>query len=108
MYQLRRILVPTDFSYHAADALCHAVRLGAQYNAEITLLHVDEFIVSPIGALDGRADYVDIYLRKKEEFLREQFNRLIEGVKNPSVSLRWQVLPGRAHKVIVEESEKQQ
>jgi len=108
MYQLRRILVPTDFSNHAADALQHAVRLGAQYNAEITLLHVDEFMVSPLGALDVRADYVDIYQRKKEEFLREQFNRLIEGVKNPSVSLRWQIIPGRAYKVIVEVSERQE
>ena len=108
MYAPRRILVPTDFSNHAADALRHAVLLGSEYNAEITLLHVDEFSVSPLGALGVRAEYVDVYQQKKEEYLREWFKKLIEDAKRPSVNLKWQIIHGRAYKVIVEESEKQE
>ncbi|HEX4201663.1 MAG TPA: universal stress protein [Chthoniobacterales bacterium] len=38
--QLKRILVPTDFSESSERALKYAVRLGAPYKAEVVLLHV--------------------------------------------------------------------
>jgi len=107
MYTLNRILVPTDFSTHAAAALEHAVILGSQYEAEITLLHVDEFVVSPLGALGINADYLDIYQQKKITFFEEQFALIRQMVKGKPVTLRAQAIPGRAYKVIVEESEKQ-
>lgn len=107
MYKLNRILVPTDFSDHAAESLDHAVQLGAQYDAEITLLHVDEFSVSPLGALGVQAEYIATYQRMKDEFLREQFAGLRKRVEGKSVQVRTQVIPGRAYKRIVEEGEKE-
>lgn len=108
MYRPTRILVPTDFSNHAADAFHHAVLLGSKYNAEITLLHADEFSVSPLGALGVKGDFLATYQAKKEEFLQEQFRQLIGEIRDPSATIRWMIIPGRAYKVIVEESEKQE
>lgn len=41
MYELRRILVPTDFSRHADEALEYVLYLGGQFHPEVVLLHVD-------------------------------------------------------------------
>src|ERR1700747_2555778 len=38
--QLKRILVPTDFSESSELALKYAIRLGRPYKAEIVVLHV--------------------------------------------------------------------
>lgn len=45
MFAPKRILVPTDFSPHADNALRYAIDVAEQYHAEIFLLHViDEAI----------------------------------------------------------------
>jgi nucleotide-binding universal stress UspA family protein len=106
MYELRRILVPTDFSKHAEAALEYAVYLGERYEPEIVLLHVDEFPVSPLGAHDLRDEAVRAYQERKAAFLEEQFERMRNGVEGHAVHLVPQVLFGRSYKVIVEESEK--
>jgi nucleotide-binding universal stress UspA family protein len=108
MYELRQILVPTDFSPHALAALEHAIYLGARLEAEITLLHVDEFVVSPLGARDIDADYITAYKKRKREFFEEQFSLICREVQGRSVHLRTQVIEGRSYKVIVEESEKKE
>jgi nucleotide-binding universal stress UspA family protein len=106
MYELRRILVPTDFSKHAEAALEHAVYFAERYNPEIVLLHVDEFPVSPLGGHDLRDEAVRAYQERKAAFLEEQFERMRKGVEGHTVRLIPQVLYGRSYKVIVEESEK--
>jgi nucleotide-binding universal stress UspA family protein len=108
VYELRRILVPTDFSPHAEAALEHAVYLGARFNAEITLLHVDEFVVSPLGARAERTTEVNTYQEAKRKFLEEQFALFCRGLEGKSVRLRTRVVSGRAYKVIVEESEREE
>ena len=107
MYELRRILVPTDFSKHAVDALEYAVTLGERYNAEITLLHIDEYSVSSLGGKGIEGEDIAAYLRRKAAFVEEQFSLLRRGVAGRGVRLSTQVLSGRAYKVIVEESERQ-
>ncbi|MBP1656314.1 MAG: universal stress protein [Bacteroidetes bacterium] len=106
MYELRRILVPTDFSKHADEALEHAVYLGARYEPEIVLLHVDEFSVSPLGSRGMLDETVRAYQDRKAAFYEEQFARIQKDVQGRPVRLIPQVLAGRAYKVIVEESEK--
>ena len=108
MYKPQRILVPTDFSSHAAAALEHAVVLGARYGAEITLLHVDEFSVSPLGALGIRDASVDMYQEKKADFLAHQLDSLALSVQEAAVRVKTQVAQGRAYKVIIEEGERQE
>jgi nucleotide-binding universal stress UspA family protein len=45
MKAFRHILVPTDFSETAGEALDYAVDLATKFEAELTLLHVYEFPV---------------------------------------------------------------
>ena len=105
MYEMRRILVPTDFSRHAEDAFRYAVSLGERYEAEVTLIHVDEFPVSPFGALGPRGEILGAYQREKERFIRSQFLLLRKMVKDAPIRLKTHLAMGRAYKVIVEESE---
>jgi nucleotide-binding universal stress UspA family protein len=107
MYNVRTILVPTDFSAHASAALEHAVFVAAKYNAEITLLHVDEFVVSVLGERGVKAEYLETYRQKKREFFEEQFHLASRIAEAKKVRFRSQVIEGRAYKVIVEESERQ-
>ncbi|MBP1679390.1 MAG: universal stress protein [Bacteroidetes bacterium] len=108
MYELQSILVPTDFSPHADDALEYAVSFGERNGAEITLLHVDEFNVSPLGAAGVRDEAVAAYQRRKGQFFEERFQRARAALEGRNVRLRTQLLSGRAYKVIVEESERLQ
>ncbi len=105
MYELRRILVPTDFSRHADEALEHALYLGGRFTPEIILLHVDEFPVSPLGAGDVRDAIVEQYQQRKTAYLNEQFDRIRRGFEGKPARLVPQILAGRAYKVIIEESE---
>ncbi|MBI4535544.1 MAG: universal stress protein [Ignavibacteriae bacterium] len=105
MYNLNRILVPTDFSVHASSALEHAVLLGSEYKAEITLLHVDEFIVSPLGERGIHQPFLEAYQKKKEEYLEAQLGMLKKSIGDKHVAINTKVIPGRSYKVIVEESE---
>jgi len=108
MYEIRKILAPTDFSKHAEDALEHAVVLGERYRAEITLLHVDEFMVSPLGARELSDEVVRKYQERKVVFFEEQFDILRRALAGRGVTVRTQVVPGRAYKAIVEESERRE
>ena len=53
--QLKRILVPTDFSESSEHALKYAVRLGAPFKAEVVLLHVFH-LKEYLGLLSQRED----------------------------------------------------
>lgn len=108
MFEFRTILVPTDFSYHAEEALEYAVLLGERYEADITLLHVDEFPVSPMSLEEIDDPVILAYREKKQRFFERQFERLRAGVTGHSVRLHAQLSGGRAYKVIVEESERHQ
>jgi nucleotide-binding universal stress UspA family protein len=107
MYQMRRILVPTDFSVHADAALEHAVVLGLPYRAEITLMHVDEFQVSSLGGHEIHDERVEAFRRYRREFYETQFERLRLAPGKRAVLLKTEVREGRAYKVIVEESERE-
>jgi nucleotide-binding universal stress UspA family protein len=108
MYQLNRILVPIDFSTHSANALQFAVLFAQRYGAEITMLHVDEFEVSPMGAAQVESEEISIYHRQKISYLEQQFEKLRKQYGAAGVALRSQIKSGRAYKVIVEESELQE
>jgi nucleotide-binding universal stress UspA family protein len=107
MYDVKRILVPTDFSPHAVDAFDHAILIAERFGAEVTLLHVDEFPVSPMGATGITSPAVREYQAEKERFFAEQFARLVARPGERNVPVATRVEHGRAYKVIVEESERQ-
>jgi nucleotide-binding universal stress UspA family protein len=108
MYELRNILAPTDFSKHAENALEHAVYMGSRFQAEITVLHVDEHAVSPLGARGIDGDAIRRYKERQEVFFEEQFSRMRRGIEGRTVTINPMVVSGRSYKAIVEESERKE
>lgn len=105
MYEMQHILLPTDFSVHSDAAFEHAVLLGSQQHAAITVLHVDEFVVSALGASGVGSENIEVWRRFEQEFIEAQFERYRRAAGEKHVQLQTAVKSGRAYKVIVEESE---
>ena len=59
---MKKILVPTDFSEHANNALRYAINIGNYFEAEIELLHVYE-----MHSIIGSATLVREYLKEDAE-----------------------------------------
>ena len=97
---LRRVLVPVDFSEHAAKAVVHAKEIAATYGARIDLLHVVEDPPHPafydtVGPTTGAA------ARQIEERARLEMRRLYDGSAGPRTDVRFHVTRGRASEEIV-------
>jgi len=60
---LKKILVPIDFSAMSKKAFQYAVRLASQFGCEIVLLHV----VEPVTAIAGTPLAVDIFAQPEED-----------------------------------------
>ncbi len=56
IFQLKKILVPVDFSDCTEEALFYAVPFARQFDAELTLLHVVEPPYMPASEAGGIAD----------------------------------------------------
>jgi nucleotide-binding universal stress UspA family protein len=105
MYTVHKILCPTDFSVFSKNALQYAVLLAETENAEITLLHVDEFDVSPLGYFQYHDEEIKKYRDLKSRILKEQLDIFIRENVPSNIRVNKQIIPGRAYKVIVEEAE---
>ncbi len=62
---MKKILVPTDFSKHATNALKVAVQIAKEHDAEIVLLHMLELPQQTSDALDRGSEIPEIMLYKK-------------------------------------------
>jgi nucleotide-binding universal stress UspA family protein len=60
---LKKILVPIDFSPMSKKAFQYALRFTDQFNCEIVLLHV----IEPVEAIAGTPLAVDIFARPEED-----------------------------------------
>jgi nucleotide-binding universal stress UspA family protein len=77
MLKLKKILLPTDFSRCAEQALAHTVFLAEKYNAEIHLLHVlTLFEDQPILVNDEIAETEEM-IRKLEDVVEKQLNKVV-------------------------------
>ena len=106
MYELQRILVPTDFSRHAEEALEHALVFGIRYNASITLLHVDEYELLPLVSGRTGGDPGGLPRDGRRPFGVSASSGSWSGWPGHPVSVETMVKGGRAYKTIVEEAER--
>ncbi len=80
---LKKILVPTDFSPLAENALKIAAQLAKQHNGEIYLLHMLELPLSQIDAMSSHSDlpeamfFMKLAHKRFEEAMEKDF---LEGV----------------------------
>lgn len=69
---MKRIIVPTDFSVAAWNAIIHAVKLAQEFNSELILLHVFE----------NASPQMDVSSISLTESLTTEEERLVELVDN--------------------------
>ena len=104
--KLTSILVPTDFSGPAQQAVRYAVRMAEEFGATLTLVHVFEL---PAYA-QGLPDYPTVYLRG-EDFQRiydeaqsqatERVNAVRDGLRSALPTVNALVRRGTPHEEIV-------
>src|SRR5688500_16506686 len=85
---MKRILVPTDFSFCANKALDYAVCLAKKSGAEIVLLHACDLIHNPF---QDRKELIAEYNQSVQKSANEQLEILkksIEDTENVSVMIR--------------------
>jgi nucleotide-binding universal stress UspA family protein len=101
MSDIKRILVPTDFSAAADAALNYAVGLAAKLGATVSAVHVfdDPFVAG--GVFSG--EYVPMPPELREEMLQDLRRRLADTVaKHGHSELSPQVLIGPTARTIVD------
>ncbi len=91
MIEMKRILVPTDFSDHARVALRYAKALGEAFGAEIIVCHVSETShwlsqVPPTGEAYFPANFSEIQAEQSAKACESLLNE--EGVSNGRVVVR--------------------
>jgi universal stress protein A len=97
-FKIGRILVPVDFSECAQTALRYALGLAAQFEAELTLVHVVEQIVYPGDWMYPPLALSDFATEKRDQVL-EKMKSL---VKSPDGNVRHIVRVGRAWQEVIE------
>ncbi len=94
MIDLRRILVPTDFSKSSDNALTYAVAFAEKFAASLHLLHVVQdlalFIPEAIMAAPPLAPPVEQFLAAA----RAALDRAIQGLSRPGLTIRPEVAEG--------------
>lgn len=75
MIQLQRILVPTDFSEHSANALKYGCALAEKFSAQLHLLHVLQDLVAMVPepglAFPPPGDYIEELKISAEEAMKK-------------------------------------
>jgi nucleotide-binding universal stress UspA family protein len=94
MSSFRRILVATDFSPHAANALRLATELAKTCDASIQLIHVYDVI--PYTLPEGMPVYDTVQLAQVREGLGQQLRKLESQLKSTGVRVESALREGQA------------
>ena len=101
MIDLRRILVPTDFSKSSANALTYAAAFAEKFGAEILLLHVVQdlalFIPEAVLVAPPPAPPVEQFAAAA----RTALERVITDLQRPGLAIRPEVVEGTPYEEIV-------
>jgi nucleotide-binding universal stress UspA family protein len=97
---MHHILVPTDFSTAAEQALDYAIRLARTFNARLTLLHVIQPI--PMGGVDMGVALPETYLQEVEEAAQGSIKEALTRVIAAGLTAEQVVLYGVPFQEVVE------
>lgn len=102
---MKRILVPTDFSEEAENALCAAHSLAVKTGSEIMLLHVlDDPIVHSLEVTGETHDdpMEKVYVLKLIEKTEEKLQAIVDEERFKDISIKWKIKRGNAYSSISE------
>ncbi|MEW5976538.1 MAG: universal stress protein [Acidobacteriota bacterium] len=100
MIDIRRVLIPTDFSAYSQHALKYAVALAQSFKAQLFVMHVWEhaLVAGPTEAFPTEV------LAEAENSEKEQLYRLTEEVKAKGIQAEAVFSSGRAYIEIVKKA----
>jgi len=101
MYKYKNILVPTDFSSGAENAISHAIDIAKSMNARIHLLNVVQPVVYPIGIEIAHESLLNLE-KELEENSRKSLEKICTKLSLDGIDNVYKVLMGKAHKVIID------
>jgi nucleotide-binding universal stress UspA family protein len=102
---MKKILVPTDFSEEAENAICAAHSLAVKTNSEIVLLHVlDDPIVrsEEVTGETHRDPMEKVYVLKLIERSKEKLQAIVDEDRFNDVNISWKLKKGNAFQSISE------
>lgn len=101
----RRVLIPTDFSAPAREAVNYAANLCEMFGSMAVVLHVvEEFVPPAIYGLDENP--IQAMSRKIEDRARTEMERIAECFTSKGVQVENQIAGGHAPSEIVEFAER--
>jgi nucleotide-binding universal stress UspA family protein len=104
--QVTKILVPTDFSESAANALRHAREYAARFDAELVLIHVVETL-----AVGYASDLFPVPMAEVVQEMagqaRAELAKLAEGLRAEGLRVRELVTQGKPSAEIVRVAEEE-
>ena len=95
MFTVTSILVPTDFSDNAVQALSVAKEIARGTNATLQLLHIVEPVVYPADWSYAQVGFADIE-QELQENAEKELAKLAESLKNEGFTVETAVRRGRA------------
>ncbi len=103
---IHHVLVPTDFSACAEQALDHAIRLARILNARLTVLHVMQPV--PMAGVDMGVALPQTYLQEVEETVQGNMEEALARVTAAGLTAERVVLSGVPFQEIVETAKARQ
>jgi nucleotide-binding universal stress UspA family protein len=94
MINLKRILVPTDFSEGARHALTYGLSFAKEYEAELLLLHVVETLAAPYASDLFPVPMAEVF-EEMSGYAKSELEKLVAEAKGRGVSSRFVVAQGK-------------
>lgn len=105
---IKKILVPVDFSRHAQQALEYALEFAAPLHAEVLVLHVVEPVAyaTPADLYAGMATQLGSLLAEQRRSARRQLDEVVAENAKRGVGVTAHLRDGVAYREIVEAAKK--
>lgn len=106
MLQVRKILVPTDFSDSAHNALEYAGLFAARFEAELLLLHVVETLAVGYASDLFPVPMAEVF-QEMSGYAQAELRKLADGARARGLSVRELVVQGKPSAEIVRVAEEE-
>lgn len=105
---IKKILVPVDFSRHSQQALDYALEFAAPLQAEVLVLHVVEPVAyaTPADLYAGMATQLGSLLAEQRRSARRQLDQVVEASSKRGVRMSAHLRDGVAYREVVEAAKK--
>jgi nucleotide-binding universal stress UspA family protein len=98
--QLKKVLVPTDFSESARNAVTYGVSFAKEYGAELVLLHVVENLTVGYASDLFPVPMAEVF-QEISGYAKAELAKLAEEARSRGISVREEVVQGKPSAEIV-------